>query len=128
MNIEEIAKENFAKWAEALKTKNTENVTGLYTDNCTFLPTFSRKLMIGREEAKGYFEHFLLKSPEAEIVTDAVRPMGENYILYIGHYDFEVVINGEKGKAHARFDFIYEKQSDGSWEVFSHHSSEMPHE
>jgi uncharacterized protein (TIGR02246 family) len=126
MNIEKIAKETFAKWAEALKTRDSKEVSGLYTEDCTFLPTFSQELMVGREKANGYFVHFLEKHPEAEIVAEVIKQMGENFILHTGHYDFDVEVNGKKGKARARFDFIYEKQQDGKYEVFHHHSSAMP--
>ena len=127
MEIEKIARENFERWAKALLTKDPGVVAVFYADDCTFLPTMSPELLIGPEEARGYFEHFLMKSPEGEVRKEKIAPMGELFYKHTGMYDFEIE-NKDAGRSvvEARFTFIWRKESDETWKIFHHHSSEKP--
>jgi uncharacterized protein (TIGR02246 family) len=126
MGIEEIAKSNFSEWAEALKTKDPKIMAEFYSEDATFLPTFSPDLKIGSKEAEGYFEHFMLKFPLAEIKGEVVRNLGENFYLHTGMYDFEIGPDEKREMAQARFSYIWEKYPNGKWKIIHHHSSPLP--
>lgn len=125
--IEEVARKNFSMWAEALLTKDPKKVAELYSKDNTFLPTVSGEFKHGAGEAEGYFVHFLEKNPKGKIMEESVQPLGENYYLHSGLYNFELD-NGEGGKktVEARFTFVWRKEPDGSWKIIHHHSSVKP--
>lgn len=125
-NIKEVVRRNFEIWAETLKAKDPQKEAILYTENSTFLPTFSPELKRGVQGAKEYFEHFLLKSPEGKVVDEIIQPLGGSYYLHAGMYDFSVGEDGKKETANARFTYVWEKQPNGKWKVLHHHSSELP--
>ena len=128
MEIQEIARENFAKWAETLLTKDPKKVAELYAEDSTFLPTVSSEFKKGKLEAEDYFEHFLKINPKGEIKKEEIQPMGENFYLHSGMYDFEVDEDGERAVIEARFSFVWRKDSDGKWKILHHHSSQKPKE
>ena len=124
--IEEIAKQNFLAWNEALKTKEASKVALLYLEEATFLPTVSPEFKIGRTGAEDYFKHFLEKDPVGEIVAEKVQPITPSCYLHSGMYNF-VVGQGEKREAvEARFSFLWKKDNNGEWKIAHHHSSVKP--
>jgi uncharacterized protein (TIGR02246 family) len=126
MEIREIARENFARWAEALLMKDPKKVAELYAEDCTFLPTLSTEFMRGPEKARGYFEHFLEKSPRGEIRDEEVQPMGKLHYSHNGLYDFEVDKDGNRIVMECRFTYNWRKEPDEKWKLIHHHSSEQP--
>lgn len=124
--LEKIAQENFAKWNEALQTKDPKKVAELYTEDCTFLPTLSPDFKKGIAGAESYFVHFLAKDPVGEIKDGEVQSIGEDCYIHSGMYDFEVGPEGERSTANARFTYIWRKEEDGEWKIIHHHSSLKP--
>src|SRR4030065_928260 len=111
MEIEKIARQNFAKWAEARLTKDPREVAdAVYTKDNTFLPTMAPGLLQGIEQARGYFEHFLANSPEGAIREEAIQPMGDKYYSHNGLYDFEVDKEGKRITMECRFTFNWRKE------------------
>ena len=125
-SLEEVAKRNMAVWLATLKTKNPEEVSRLYAEKHTFLPTVSGKFRKGKDEAEDYFEHFLAKNPEGEVIEEEIQPVGENAYVHSGMYNFKV--DGEERRAiiPARFTYVWQKGSDGQWQIIHHHSSARP--
>lgn len=123
---EDIAKENFARWNDALRTLDPEAVAAFYTDDNSFLPTLSPDFKHGADGAREYFIHFLEKHPSGTVVDETVRPLGEDAYLHSGLYDFEVD-DGDGGRtvAHARFTYLWIRE-DGAWKIAHHHSSLVP--
>ena len=126
MDILTIARENFAKWNEALQTKDPKKVAELYTVDNTFLPTLSPDFKRGIAGAESYLVHFLAKDPIGEIKEEEVQSLGEDFYLHSGMYDFEVGPAEERTIANARFSYVWKKDSNGEWKVFHHHSSVKP--
>jgi uncharacterized protein (TIGR02246 family) len=127
MSLKEIAEKNFFLWNETLQGKDPKKVAELYSGNATFLPTMSPDFKKGKEEAEGYFEHFLLKNPEGKIIEDAIQALGSSSYLHSGLYNFEV--DGEDGSriiVEARFSYVWKKEADGTWKIIHHHSSVKP--
>ena len=126
MSIEKIAKENFFKWAEALKTKNSKIMAEFYSEDATFLPTLSPDFKYGATEAEEYFVHFLEKNPVAEIKEQTTQALSDNIYLHSGMYDFEIGREGERQMVQARFSYVWKKDPSGKWKIIHHHSSLKP--
>jgi uncharacterized protein (TIGR02246 family) len=124
--ILETAKKNSAFWLNTLLSKNEKEMASLYADDNTFLPTISPDFKKGALGAEEYFKHFLEKNPKGMIVEDAVQPLDEKKYLHSGMYDFEVDSNGKREIVHARFSFVWRKESNGDWKIIHHHSSIRP--
>lgn len=122
----ETAQSNFEKWNEALKTENPDIVANVYLENGTLLGTFSDKLLIGRKEIRGYFEHFLLQHPSGKIMMDEVESSEDGLYTHAGFYDFTVGPEDRRENVRARFTFIWKKDKNGQWGILHHHSSEVP--
>lgn len=124
--MEKIARENFAKWNQALLAKDAAKVVELYSADNTFLPTLSPEFKGGKDQAKEYFAHFLLKNPEGEIITDKVQELSENTYLHSGLYNFQVGTEDNRQIVEARFSFVWQKDGAGDWKIIHHHSSVKP--
>ncbi|MDD5651895.1 MAG: SgcJ/EcaC family oxidoreductase [Candidatus Moranbacteria bacterium] len=126
MDYKEVARNNFSVWNEILQTGNPQKISPLYEDGATFLPTVSPKFKKGREEAAGYFEHFMAKNPKGEIKSEEIQVLGDNVYLHSGLYDFE--LDGEEGRSivEARFSYVWRRDNEGKWKIAHHHSSVKP--
>jgi uncharacterized protein (TIGR02246 family) len=124
-DIGEIAHENFALWNDTLLTKNAGKVAGLYSEDCTFLPTVSPEFKKGKKGAQGYFTHFLEKNPNGKVVDEEIQPLGDDCYLHSGMYNFEVGPDNARQIVNARFSFVWRKAG-GKWQVIHHHSSVKP--
>lgn len=125
-NFLEIARANFQKWNEALKTKDASKVAELYSKDSSFLPTLNGEFKAGQEEAEGYFEHFLLKNPSGKVVEEKVQPLGDSYV-HSGLYDFEVGPADKREIVEARFTYVWQDiNKNGQWKIIHHHSSVKP--
>jgi len=122
----DIARENFARWNDALRSLEPDAVAALYTGDTSFLPTLSPDFKRGTDGAREYFVHFLEKHPVGTIVDETVQPLSEDAYLHSGLYDFEVD-DGAGGRtvANARFTYLW-VQKDGEWKIAHHHSSLIP--
>ena len=73
LELQVLARENFAKWNEALQTKDPLKVARMYSrSDLSFLPTVSPKHIKGLEATEYYFEKFVLKNPFGTITDDQV--------------------------------------------------------
>ncbi len=125
-SIEKVARRNMANWLESLKTKNPELVASFYAEENTFLPTVCGRFRKGKTEAKNYFEHFLAKNPQGEVVEEEIRPISSDVYLHAGLYNFTVNQNDKTETVPARFTYIWKKGEDGIWRIIHHHSSIKP--
>ena len=121
-----IARENFDTWNEALKSRDAELISSLYTDNATFLPTISPELKAGIAGEKDYFIHFMEKEPIGKIIEDVIQPIDDNIYVHCGMYDFTLDSKNGREVVKARFTFIWMKDEDGNWQIMHHHSSLKP--
>lgn len=128
IEFNEIAKNNFSRWGEALLTRDPKVVADLYTPEATFLPTVSSEFKKGQSGAESYFHHFLEKNPNGEIVQDEVQVLGQDVYLHSGMYNFEVGPESNRQVVEARFSFVWQKNDQGEWKIIHHHSSVKPRE
>jgi len=113
------------KWADAIATRNTDNVLKLYDEDAVLLATFAKKPITTQEARKVYFDN-LLKKKDLKVTIDELHTDREGDIaLANGLYTFSYKDKGKTVKVPARFSFVFEEESNG-WEIEAHHSSVQP--
>ena len=116
----------FSLWNDALATGDSRIVASRYTKSPVLLPTVSDVPRTDYDSVKDYFDSFLKKQPQGEILDGHIT-IGENgdWASDTGIYEFTMGIDGSKVKG--RYSYIYVKE-DGIWKINHHHSSVMPEE
>jgi len=116
----------FHLWNDALATGNSDTVAKRYGNNALLLPTVSDTPRNSYESIKDYFDNFLTKQPQGEILESYVQ-IGDcgKWAQDNGIYEFTMGATGDKVKG--RYTFVY-KEEDGEWKISHHHSSQMPEE
>lgn len=112
----------FSLWNDALATLDPDTVAKRYAKEGVLLPTVSDLPRTDYAGIKNYFEAFLKKQPQGEIVSGDIK-VGDNWAQDCGIYDFTMGADGSKVRA--RYSFIYILE-DGQWKISHHHSSIMP--
>lgn len=125
-NCNKIVKQNFSKWCCALKSLKAENVSNLYINNVSFLPTVCWKFRKTLNETEDYFAKFLLKKPKCELEEEKTHFLSNNSYLHSWIYNFEMDTNWKKYFVWARFSFVWEKSENDNWKIVHHHSSIKP--
>jgi hypothetical protein len=78
------------------------------------------------DSIKNYFDTFLQKKPQGEIVEGYIRT-GDGWAQDNGLYEFTMGATGDVVRA--RYSFMYvQDEKDGKWKIGHHHSSQMPEE
>tara|TARA_B100002052_G_C15796593_1_gene559000 strand:+ start:568 stop:927 length:360 start_codon:yes stop_codon:yes gene_type:complete len=107
-------------WAEKIRANDVNQVVELYHNNAILLGTFSNIERKGKDLIFNYFKNLFKKSIDVEIITNH-EYLTDSITVNTGLYNF--IINDKKIKA--RFSFVFVKTIE-SWEIISHHSSELP--
>lgn len=121
-----IATKNFARWNNALQSRDAKKVAELYFSDATFLPTVSPKFLNGNDEAEQYFKYFLKKNPIGKIVSEKVQVLSPSRYLHSGLYNFQIDEAGDRHIVEARFTFLWTLDEQGIWKIAHHHSSLQP--
>jgi uncharacterized protein (TIGR02246 family) len=116
------AKSLFSLWNNALATLDPDAVAKRYSKNAVLLPTVSDTPRTDYASIKNYFESFLLKKPQGEILESFVT-LGDGWCKDVGVYEFTMGASGDKVKGRYSFVYVFE---DGEWKIAHHHSSVMP--
>lgn len=114
----------FYLWNDALATGDSRIVASRYTKSPVLLPTVSDTTRTDFDSVKDYFDAFLLKKPQGEIVDGNIS-IGDGWASDTGIYEFTMGTTGDKVKA--RYTYLYVEE-DGIWKIQHHHSSVMPEE
>jgi uncharacterized protein (TIGR02246 family) len=112
----------FKLWNDALATLDSDSVAMRYAKNAVLLPTVSDTPRTNYNAIKDYFDGFLLKQPQGEILESFVT-IGDGWCKDVGIYEFTMGATGSKVKGRYSFVYVYE---DGIWKISHHHSSVMP--
>jgi uncharacterized protein (TIGR02246 family) len=112
----------FSLWNDALATLDPDTVAKRYAKEAVLLPTVSDTPRTDYALIKNYFESFLKKKPQGEIVSGDIK-IGNNWAQDCGIYDFTMGADGSKVRARYSFVYVFE---DGQWKISHHHSSIMP--
>jgi uncharacterized protein (TIGR02246 family) len=121
---EEEVRALFSLWNSALATGDSRIVASRYTESPVLLPTVSDTPRTDFDSVKDYFDAFLLKEPQGEIVEGHIS-IGDGWASDTGIYEFTMGTTGDKVKA--RYTYLY-VQEDDIWKIQHHHSSVMPEE
>ena len=119
---EEEVKNLFQLWNSALATEDSDAVAKRYANNAVLLPTVSDVPRTDYGLIKDYFDGFLKKKPQGEILESNVM-IGHNWCQDTGIYEFTMGATGDKVKGRYSFVYVWE---DGQWKIAHHHSSVMP--
>lgn len=121
-----IATKNFARWNNALQSRDAKKVTELYFPDATFLPTCSSEFLNEDCETEQYFKYFLKKNPIGKIVSEKVQVLSPSIYLHSGLYNFKIGEVGDRHTIEARFTFLWILDEQGVWKISHHHSSIKP--
>mmetsp|Transcript_27664 Transcript_27664/g.40823 ORF Transcript_27664/g.40823 Transcript_27664/m.40823 type:complete len:488 (-) Transcript_27664:198-1661(-) len=121
---EEEVRALFSLWNSALATGDSRIVASRYTTSPVLLPTVSDTPRTDFDSVKDYFDAFLLKQPQGEILDGNIS-IGDGWASDTGIYEFSMGASGDKVKG--RYTFLY-IQENGVWKIQHHHSSVMPEE
>ena len=114
------------EWMKTVCTNNVESIVSLYKEDAVLLGTLDGKIRKGRGEIKGYFDFFVNLKPCGKITEIVEEDFGYGRMAVAnGAYDFDLVANGKKTAAPARFTFVLERVGT-EWMIQSHHSSKQP--
>jgi len=118
-------------WAEAIRSRDIERVINLYHPATSqLLGTVDESHIgsrIGRDRIRHYFEHFLANDVvEPKILNREVIVLSDNIVVVNGYYDFRLVKAGVEKIAHAKFTFIFQRNSEGQLEIVTHNSGLTP--
>ncbi len=118
--------ENFKSWNDALKAKDYEKATALYSaSDMSFLPTVSPDFIRDAPSAKRYFQDFVQRLPDGKITADNVQCLSEDAYLHTGMYTFMTGPEEDRAPVSARFTYMWRKIDD-QWKIIHHHSSVVP--
>jgi len=112
----------FQLWNGALATLDSSKVAARYSKEAVLLPTVSDTPRTSKALITDYFDSFLKKQPQGEILSGDII-IGNNWAQDAGVYEFTMGIDGSKVKGRYSFVYVYE---DGEWKISHHHSSVMP--
>jgi uncharacterized protein (TIGR02246 family) len=112
----------FQLWNDALATGDSATVANRYASEAVLLPTVSDEARYSSERIQDYFDAFLKKEPQGEILEGEIV-IGTNWAQDCGIYEFTMGVDGSQ--VMGRYSFIYVLE-DGDWKISHHHSSVMP--
>jgi len=130
--LKELAAKNFSAWNQSLLSRDAHEVASLYTQDASFLPTLNPEFKHGQDGAEKYFQHFLEKNPEGQVIEEAVQETAVDKdgnisgFLHSGLYNFEIGEESNRQTVEARFTFLWQKDEAGDWKIKHHHSSLKP--
>ena len=112
------------EWMETICSNDVESIVSLYKEDAVLLGTLDKKVRKGRDQIKGYFDFFVKLKPCGKI-TKVVEEDYRRIAVTNGTYNFDLIEDGEKVVAPARFTFVLERVGI-NWKIQSHHSSKQP--
>merc|ERR1712157_515273 len=112
----------FYLWNDALATGNSKLVASRYASDPVLLPTVSDTPRTDFSSIQDYFDAFLLKKPQGEILEGYIK-IGDGWAQDAGIYEFTMGVDDSKVKA--RYTYVYVLEG-GKWKISHHHSSILP--
>ena len=119
---EQGVRDLFQLWNGALATLDSSQVAARYSKNAVLLPTVSDLPRTNKDLITDYFDGFLQKMPQGEILKGDII-IGNNWAQDAGVYEFTMGVDGSKVMGRYSFVYVFE---DGEWKISHHHSSVMP--
>jgi len=118
---EEEVRGLFDLWNDALP-KGSKTVAKRYSKDAVLLPTLSDIPRFDEAGIIDYFDLFLQKDPQGEILEGEII-VGNGWAQDAGIYEFTMGVDGSKARARYSYVYVWE---DGEWKISHHHSSLLP--
>ena len=120
-----VSSGNFARWEQALLTREPKNVAALYSVHATLIPTMAQKVITDYKGIVAYFTFFGSFLPSVRMKEEHVMDLSDDSYLHCGVYRFTLTMQGVEQEVDARFTMVWQK-IDSEWKIFHHHSSRIP--
>lgn len=117
----------YADWVKALGGGKADAIVALYKPDAILLATLKNEPITNAKDRFEYFEG-LTKKKDLKVTpqTTYYNIYGDNVAVVSGTYTFSFMDEKEKEEVPARFNFVFEKGTDGKWLIANHHSSKLP--
>lgn len=114
------------RWMDAVRRHDVNQVTGLYSPDAILLPTLWPDVLKDEKGRERYFKMFLANQGiRGKVEENHLTPLGKEYALNTGVYNFTFEQNGRVQTVPARYSFLYQHTPEG-WKIIHHHSSRLP--
>lgn len=103
------------QWSAAFNASDAAAVAAFYEEDAAFLAP-GMEPVHGREAIAALLPNFFPVLSDLKLVADKVIPMGDDYVMEIGHSDYNAV--GEDGAltpGNDNYVVIWHKGEDGTW-------------
>lgn len=117
----------YATWVKALGGGDAAAIVALYKPDAILLATLKNEPITNQKDRLEYFEG-LTKKKDLKVTpqTTYYTLYGDNVAVVSGTYTFSFADNKKVVSVPARFNFVFEKGTDGKWLIANHHSSKLP--
>lgn len=115
------------RWAERVVDRDLDSVLALYDASAVLIPTFSNRLLSGRERIQEYFEALCARDGLSLSLHEKPRlvtALGGGLHALAGIYRWGFAVEGAPLNFEARFSFLLDL--DRSAPILHHHSSQIP--
>ena len=112
-------------WVDTVCTHNPQAVVDLYAPQGVLIGTVAKRIKIGREQIKTYFDTFLQKPQLCGVIEEDHVQSFAGWAIHSGVYTFSWVEKGQPTSLAARFSFVWKHLPTG-WKIENHHSSAVP--
>jgi hypothetical protein len=115
------------KWMDSVNKGDVNALLSVYDDNAVLIPTFSNRLLKGKDALRGYFEKLGSKEDLSIALhekTIILQDIGDNLHAISGIYNWRFSVDGELLNFEARFDYLLDLKKNSP--ILHHHSSQIP--
>ena len=120
------ARELVNEWCEAIRQRNADAITELYSDDAILIPTLQTGMLQSPLAIHRYFTMLAQRDDlRVTVLEHDCRMIDASTAMHTGSYVFRFTQHHEEMKLPARFSFIAQ-QKDGRWMILHHHSSQFP--
>ena len=118
-------RETALKWAQAIESRNPDNVLACYHPDACLWGTLSPVVRHKHEVIHEYFDMFLQWEELKCEFTEGITRIYGDFAFYSGTYIFTWTTRDHHVRLPARFSFVYHRVGD-QWLIMEHHSSIFP--
>lgn len=115
------------RWAKRVGERDLEGVLAMYDSAAVLIPTFSNRLLSGRERIRDYFEVLCSRDGLALSLharPRLVTPLDDGRHALAGIYRWRFAVDDEPLDFEARFSFLLDFGRPAP--ILHHHSSQIP--
>lgn len=121
------ARDVLKQWMFCVNTGDMPALLNLYDPQAILIPTFSNRMLVGKEALKTYFDMLATKAQlsialhEKTVLTQSITA---SIHTISGIYNWRFAVEDEVLNFEARFDYLLDLAKDNP--ILHHHSSQIP--